>query len=70
MAGAESGAVWSPDGRRIAFVARSRPDEKEVQFAIYTMAARGGRATRIYTTDRSRLKDGNSLAISWQPLPR
>lgn len=67
---AEAGAVWSPDGRQIAFVVRSHPDEEEVQFGIYTMSARGGRATRIYRSDRSRIEDGNSVEISWQPLPR
>ncbi len=66
---AESGAVWSPDGRQVAFVARSHPDEEEVQFGIYTMRADGGRAKRIYGSDRSRIEDGNSLEVSWQPLP-
>jgi Tol biopolymer transport system component len=66
----ESGAVFSPDGRRVAFVARRHPDEEEVQFGIYTMSASGGPAKRIYRSDRSRIEDGNSLEISWQPLPR
>ncbi len=57
--------MWSPDGRRIAFVARSHPDEEEVQSGIYTMSARGGRATRIYRSDRSRIEEGSSLEISW-----
>ena len=67
---AESGAVWSPDGRQVAFVTRSHPDEEDVQFRIYTMSARGGPAKRIYRSDRSRIEEGNSLEVSWQPLPR
>ena len=66
---AESEAVFSPDGRRIAFVARTQPDEEEVQFAVYTMTSSARNATRIYRSSRSRIEDGNSLSVSWQPLP-
>ncbi|CAA9466414.1 MAG: tolB protein precursor, periplasmic protein involved in the tonb-independent uptake of group A colicins [uncultured Solirubrobacteraceae bacterium] len=67
---AESGAVWSPDGRQIAYVARTHPDEEDVQFTVYRMRASGGPSKRVYRSDRARIEEGTSLEISWQPLPR
>ncbi len=42
--GSESGATWSPDGRRIAFSARREGDEAA---QIYVIALDGGEAQRI-----------------------
>src|SRR5688500_8814650 len=42
--GAESGAAWSPDGRRIAFSARRDGDEAA---QIYVIDVNGGEAHRV-----------------------
>jgi Tol biopolymer transport system component len=66
----EYGAVWSPDGRRIAFLTRTSPSEETVQYRIYTMNRRGGDLTRIYRSEVVSLEEvlGGGPVISWQPL--
>jgi TolB protein len=62
-------AAFSPDGRRIAFVAyRPCPHWCRNQSAfLYTMTANGSHLTQVY--DLGPHQGGASLAIAWQPLP-
>ena len=55
-------AAFSPDGRRIAFVA----SRNESAF-VYTMARNGSRLHRLY--DLGPHQDGTFLGVTWQPLP-
>ena len=61
--------VWSPDGRRVAFV-RSVEAGESTRSSIWTMRADGTRARRILTS--SSVVAGHDLRlprISWQPRP-
>ena len=63
-------AVWSPDGRSIAFLVEYPADGDEFIVAeVYVVAAAGGRARRIRTFP-SGLDDMFRGALSWQALPR
>jgi Tol biopolymer transport system component len=61
--------VFSPDGRRIAFVAyRPCPHRCRNQSAfLYTMTANGSDLRQVY--DLGPHQGGASLSIAWQPLP-
>lgn len=65
----KDGAVWSPDGRRVAFVtAHWRGDE--VQYSIWTMSTRGIDRTRIYRSDWIDIDVARTPTLSWGPKPR
>ena len=73
--GQDVSGVWSPDGRRIAFVRIRAREGVGMLFSIWTIPVRGGRATRIWSLpvlDDPELEFGpyNTPRISWQPLPR
>jgi Tol biopolymer transport system component len=65
----EESPIWSPDGRRIAFIRFERPNEETVRYSVYTMRASGGRSTRILRTAETHLEEvARGLDISWQPV--
>lgn len=66
----EYGAVFSPDGRRVAYVRSKRLGEEEIQFSIFTVSARGGKSRRIYKSQVMNRQEvsGAGPVISWQPL--
>ena len=65
----EASPVWSPDGKRIAFVRTLRSPEERVRYGVYTMRADGGRVRRIYRTgEESSEETLEALTISWQPV--
>jgi dipeptidyl aminopeptidase/acylaminoacyl peptidase len=41
-------AVWSPDGRQIAFARSRSPASEEVEYSVWTATAKGRRVRRIY----------------------
>ena len=57
-------AAFSPDGRRIAFVAYRPQDGSEF---LYAMASDGSRLHTVY--DLGPHQGGTSMGLSWQPLP-
>jgi WD40 repeat protein len=57
----DTGAAWSPDGSRIAFVGGF--DEEDI--SIYVMRADGTDVRRV--TDGGSLADGEDLGPSWSP---
>jgi Tol biopolymer transport system component len=61
--------VWSPDGKRVAFVRSLRSGEEEVRFGVFTKRIDGGRVRRIYRTSEESLEETlEPLTISWQPV--
>jgi Tol biopolymer transport system component len=71
----EIDAVWSPDGRRIAFVQEVTTSAEDEYFtyteAIWTMRANGTARRRIREPWRGSSEDGAGRPkISWQPRPR
>jgi Tol biopolymer transport system component len=62
-------AIWSPDGKRVAFVRQLPTNEEEVRFGVFTKRIDGGRARRIYRTSvESGEETLEALTISWQPV--
>jgi Tol biopolymer transport system component len=62
-------AVWSPDGKRVAFVQQLPTNEDEVRYGVFTKRIAGGRTRRIYRTDvESSEETLEPLTISWQPV--
>jgi dipeptidyl aminopeptidase/acylaminoacyl peptidase len=60
-----SGAAWSPDGRRIAFLADFRAEAGVIEFPqAYSLPAAGGRPRRL-----AELK-GYILSLAWSPEGR
>ena len=60
--GVSDNAVWSPDGRQIAYSGLD-PLQPNPAYAIFRMNADGGRAAQVTTTP-----DGDSVT-DWQPIP-
>ena len=69
----ESHAVWSPNGRRIAFVLSVYDSTGETfQYSIWTMRPSGGQPTRLWTSRTYESIVGFTPArpyLSWQPRP-
>ena len=69
---AESNPVWSPDGRRIAFIRTRYPPEtgyELVRLEVWTMNTAGRHKQRIYSKEKLDEESGG-IRISWQPRPR
>jgi Tol biopolymer transport system component len=68
----EAHAVWSPNGRRIAFTtSRHDSDSEKSQHSIWTMSARGTDTKRIFRSDWVDVySTGNPSGLSWGPRPR
>jgi Tol biopolymer transport system component len=65
----EASPVWSPDGKRIAFVRSLRSPEERVRYGVYTMRADGKRVQRIYRTAQESSEETlEALTLSWQPV--
>jgi WD40 repeat protein len=61
--------VWSPDGRRVAWVRALASGEEEVRYGVFTKRIDGGRVRRIYrTSEESSEETLEPLTISWQPV--
>jgi Tol biopolymer transport system component len=61
--------VWSPDGRRIAFVRQLPAGEEDVRWGVFTMRADGTRVRRIFATGGESFEEAlEPLTISWQPI--
>jgi Tol biopolymer transport system component len=61
--------VWSPDGKRIAFVRHLDSGEERVRYGVFTKRIDGGRVRRIYRTSTESSEETlESLTISWQPV--
>jgi Tol biopolymer transport system component len=61
--------VWSPDGKRIAFVKRLPTNEDEVRYGVFTKRLDGVRARRSYRTAVASSEETlEPLTISWQPV--
>lgn len=73
--GPESGPVWSPDGRRIAFVANRRPNRDIVwRSDVWVVDVESGRQTRVTGGDGAFdtpcwLPDGETLAVLGHRFP-
>lgn len=66
-----SGAVWSPDGKEIAFAtAKHREETESVRYSIWTMTARGSEARRIYRSDSVLSELVGPPTLSWGPRRR
>lgn len=67
-----SSAVFSPDGRRIAFVRlREYPNEEHVEYSIWTIDVGGTRARRLFTSESYGPDDfADPPTLSWQPVSR
>ena len=64
--------VWSPDGRRVAWVSALASGEEQVRYGVFTMPAPpdSGPARRIFRTDEESAEETlEPLTISWQPRP-
>ena len=61
--GGESGAVWSPDGKRIAFSARRDGDEASQIYVIDIAGGEAQRVTNVFTGARAALWRPNGKAI-------
>lgn len=68
----EAHAVWSPDGRRIAFAtSRHNSDREESQHSLWTISPRGTDRKRIFRSDWVDFYDSQGLnGLSWGPRPR
>lgn len=69
----ESHAVWSPNGRRIAFTrAAYSYGGEEIRYSIWTMPASGGRPTRVWASRSfpAELGPQERPYLSWQPRKR
>jgi Tol biopolymer transport system component len=61
--------VWSPDGKRVAFVRELSAREEGVRFGVFTKRTDGGKVRRIYrTSEESSEETLESLTLSWQPV--
>jgi Tol biopolymer transport system component len=67
----EDRAVWSPDGRQVAFVRWESGEGDTVQYSIWTKNLRDGAQTRIYESSPILVEeDLGPLNLSWQARPR
>jgi Tol biopolymer transport system component len=62
-------AVWSPDGRRIAFVRKRHRSDGTAETEIWTASPRGTRARLIWARAEGQDEELGVPTLSWQPLP-
>jgi dipeptidyl aminopeptidase/acylaminoacyl peptidase len=61
--------VWSPDGKRIAFVRQLAAGEEDVRYGVFTMRANGTHVRRIFATGKASFEETlEPVTISWQPI--
>jgi Tol biopolymer transport system component len=63
-------AVWSPDGRQIAFGTRRYRGNGYMFYTVWTMSSEGTNLKRIYSSGWLDAELSHIPTISWQPLPR
>jgi Tol biopolymer transport system component len=67
---ATSGAVWSPDGRHIAFATDRRHASETSDYSVWTMSSRGTHLKQIHSSGPHYSELTHEPTLSWQPLPR
>lgn len=66
--GFDEQAVFSPDGRSIAFVRDYSVPGYSEHYSIWTMPVRGGRPTRVWSLPLAHVDATLFPRIAWQPL--